>query len=671
MARRFVLTTDPDVPAHRFTIDYAAELNRQQHAAATAPGGPVLIIAGAGTGKTRTLVYRVAYLVETGVPPEHIVLLTFTRRASREMLARAADLLDGRCRHVEGGTFHSFCAGILRRYAPRIGFPPNFTILDASDAADVIDVLRTERGFHKPDKRFPRKKVLQALFSGAANQDTSIQQIVQARSPQFIEFLDDLIVLRQDYRRYKQEHGLMDYDDLLNQTFLLLDEHADVAGRVGAACRHVLVDEYQDTNPVQAQLVRRFSLVHGNVTAVGDDAQSIYRFRGADFRNIIGFPDVFPGTQLFKLEQNYRSTQPILSFANHLISGARRKYEKQLFSDRREGELPALIPTPDTRTESRFVAQTILSLREEGTPLSRMAVLFRNGYNSYDLEIELSRRRIPFVKYGGLKLSEAAHIKDVLAYLRVLENPRDGVAWNRLLQLLEGVGPRTARDLIGWILSESGEPFHLAERPYAPKYAEQLRALFEVLRTLSSTTLPISEELGRIIGHYDAVLKRKYFEDYPKRLQDLEHFVTLANNHGSRSAFLSSLALEPLDLTAIDAEPEHEDERPLVLSTIHSAKGLEFHSVFIIHALEGVLPSGYSLSDPDAVDEELRLFYVAVTRAETNLFISYPVTQPMRDQRSYFNLPSRFIAEVPETLLERCSVVEGPSPNGTAFPNES
>ncbi|MFQ5569271.1 MAG: ATP-dependent helicase [Rhodothermales bacterium] len=659
MARRFVLKRDTLQPTLDLSIDYGGALNPQQYAAATAPGGPVLVIAGAGTGKTRTLIYRVAYLVETGTLPENIVLLTFTRRAAREMLTRATILLDGRCRQVSGGTFHAFCLGLLRRHARKIGFENNFTILDAADAADVLDVLRTAKGFHKAKKRFPRKKTLYAMFSASMNRGQPLEEILETRYPQFADYLGDLQDLQQEYGSYKRRHGLMDYDDLLARTLYLFEQHDDVRREVAAGCRHVLVDEYQDTNILQAALVRQFASMHGNVMAVGDDAQSIYRFRGADFRNIFAFPEQFPDTRILKLEQNYRSTQPILDFANHVLDQASQKYDKQLFTDQKAtGDLPAIVPAPDNRFESRFVTQVILQLREQGVPLNRMAVLFRSGFNSYDLEVELNRRNIPFVKYGGLKLSEAAHIKDVLSYLKVVENPKDAAAWTRILQLLEGIGPKTAHDLIEWITSATDDPFTLQDRPYSPRYIEMLKQLFEMLRAVQAPALSLVAQVEAIIEYYEPICKRTYYEDYPRRLQDLEHFAGLADAFSSRADFLSSLALDPIELTALDGDPLDDDELPLVLSTIHSAKGLEFHSVFLIHALDGVLPSGYSFKDDDALDEELRLLYVAITRAEENLFISYPMVQYRRYHGDYLAKPSRFLSGVPEALLEPWQLVE-------------
>ena len=658
MAKRFVLKSDKQPALQSLSLDYAGALNPQQLAAVTVSGGPVLVVAGAGTGKTRTLVYRVAYLVDSGASPEQIVLLTFTRRASQEMLARASTILDGRCNRVRGGTFHAFCLNLLREHAQLIGYPTQFSILDASDDADVIDVLRTAKGLNKSSKRFPKKRTLQSIFSASVNRELPIEAILSIQYPHFLGHLEALTELQVEYESYKRTHGLMNYDDLLMQALELMETNDSVKQRISSACRHLLVDEYQDTNRLQASLVQHFAAVHNNVMVVGDDAQSIYRFRGADFRNIFNFPEQFPSSKILKLEQNYRSTQPILDLANHIIRQARHKYEKDLFSDRKEGELPGLVAAPDERFQSRFVCQVVLEMREQGIPLNRMAVLFRSSSNSYDLEVELGQRGIPYVKYGGMKLNEAAHIKDILAHLRVLENPKDAVAWMRVLQLLPGVGPKTAQDLVVWITTEAQEPFKLQNRPFSPRYIEALKALFNVLRTQFQSEKPLVHQLEALTTYYEPILKEKYFEDYPKRLQDMEHFLGLAENIPDRTAFLSSLALDPIELSAFDANAVDEDEPPLVLSTIHSAKGLEFHTVFLIHALDGILPSGYALKEEENIDEELRLLYVAVTRAEDQLFISYPVLQYRRHQGEFLSKPSRFVENIPQKLLEPWSLVE-------------
>jgi DNA helicase II / ATP-dependent DNA helicase PcrA len=663
VARRFVLRRDPDAAPDLagLALDYAEALNPQQLAAATAPDGPTLVVAGAGTGKTRTLVYRVAYLVERGVRPEEIVLLTFTRRAARHMLARAAGLLDGRCERVRGGTFHAFGLWVLRRYADRIGFDRRFSVLDASDAADVLDVLRTEAGLHRSEKRFPRKATLHAIFSAALNRDLDLAEVLEEGWPQFLVHLDTLDELRDAYDAFKRRNGLMDYDDLLARPVELFQRHDAVRREVAGACRHVLVDEYQDVNRLQARLVEALASVHGNVAAVGDDAQSIYRFRGADVAHILRFPDAFPGTRVLKLEENYRSTQPVLDLANAVLDRAAAKYEKKLFARRAGGDLPALVQAPDERWQSRFVCQVVLEKREQGVPLGRMAVLFRAGWCSYDLETELTRRRIPFVKYGGLKLTEAAHVKDLVAHLRVAENPGDAPAWNRVLTLLEGLGPKTAQQLLGWI-RQAENPWALDVPATSERYVEGLRRLAALLAALRAEEEPLAAQVERLLTYYRPLFERVYSEDFPKREADLDGFAAVAARYRDRAALLEALALDPLDLATDDVEAAEKDEAPLVLSTIHSAKGLEFDTVFLIEALDGVLPSQYALRRQEELDEELRLLYVALTRAENGLFVCYPVVQQGRRAGEFFTEPSRFLQGVPEKLLEPWTLVEDAAP---------
>jgi DNA helicase II / ATP-dependent DNA helicase PcrA len=651
MARRFILKTDPE-QTPRLTIDYAAELNPQQFEAATAGAGASLIVAGAGTGKTRTLVYRVAYLVETGVEPEQIALLTFTRRAAREMTDRATRLLDGRCRRIRGGTFHSFCLEILARHAPRIGYPARFTILDAADAADVIDVLRTDMNLNRAETRFPRKGTIQAMFSAATNRDLPLEEVVEEDYAQFARHLDALHELRAAYAAYKLRHGLMDYDDLLQKTLFLFEEAPDVLRLEAGRCRHVLVDEYQDTNHLQAALVEQFASVHGNVTAVGDDAQSIYGFRGADYRNIFAFPEIYENARVYKLEQNYRSTQPVLDVANHIIRQAHERFEKELFTRKVTGEPPGVVPAPDERWEARFVAQMVLQLREDGVPLDRTAVLFRSAHNSFELEVELQQRGIPFVKYGGTRLMEAAHIKDVVAYLRILENPQDAVAWSRVLQLIDGIGPRSAQQIIERMFEERTGDFVLPAVNPSSRFAAILAELFSVLHRAADPDRSIGEQLGMVLDFYGPLMEKRYSEDFPRRRQDLDHFHNLAEPYGTRDRFLTALALDPIEVSVLDQEGSTADERPLVLSTIHSAKGLEFDTVFVIHLLDGVLPSSYALRDAVGVDEELRLLYVAVTRAEERLFLSYPVTQRYRRDADMMTRPSRFLDDLAEPMVE-------------------
>ena len=664
MARRFVLRADPEAarPA-ALQIDYAAHLDPQQLAAATAGPGATLVVAGAGTGKTRTLVYRVAYLVETGTPAEQIALLTFTRRAAAEMLARAGRLLDGRCERVRGGTFHALGLSVLRQHAERIGFPRAFTLLDTVDAADVIDLLRTQGGFDASQKRFPRKGTVQALLSASVNRGLPLAEVVQLTAPQFAPHTEAIGALGAAFAAYKREAGLVDYDDLLALTVRLLDEHPDVRAAVAGSLRHVLVDEYQDVNGLQADLVERLASVHGGLTAVGDDAQAIYGFRGSDVRHILGFAERYAGARVLKLERNYRSTTPILDLANTVLAGV--GYDKRLVAARTDvGERPALVRAPDDADEARFVAQVVLDAREAGVPLGRIGVLFRSGPCSFALEAELARRGIPFVKRGGLKLAEAAHVRDVVAHLRAAENPADAVAWTRALKLVEGVGPQAARLLLPWIAhaTETGRVDAGALPPVrsgaATAGALALARLVGTLRDDATAGATAEAQTERLLAYYRPLMERLYPDDAAARADDLDALAALAAAAPSRAAFLETLALDPIDYSAGPAEGTFADEAPLVLSTIHSAKGLEFDTVFLIHALDGILPSHYALRTPEETDEERRLLYVALTRAETSLYVSYPLVHYRRGSGAILTEPSRFLVGLPETLLEPWSLVE-------------
>ena len=639
MARQFVLKRESRAEGRSLAIDYASRLNAQQCAAVTAGSGAFLVVAGAGTGKTRTLVYRVAYLVETGVPAEGIVLLTFTRRAAREMLDRASELLDGRCSGVQGGTFHRFCLGLLRKHASVLGYQEGFSILDTGDAADVIDVLRA-RVFAGSSTRAPRKQAIRAMFSASVNRQLSLGAVVEELHARFVPQLPRLQQLRVAYADYKRRHNQMDYDDLLVNTLVLFDSHPSVGARISAGCFHVLVDEYQDTNHLQAELVERFARAHGNVMAVGDDAQSIYRFRGADYRNILAFPKRFDGTTIIKLEQNYRSTQPILDLANQVLSQSASGFGKKLYTKAKPaGEAPALVMARSSDDESRFVAQEVLELREKGVSLDRIGVLFRAGSNSFELEIELDRRNIPYVKRGGVRLLEAAHIRDFLAYLKVLENGRDAASWFRLARL-SGHGSGRARRQAESVSGLAGA---------AARLSPQMAALVKALRRAGSPDIPLSAQVEAVLQHYEPVCHRKY-DDARKRWEEVLHFAGIACTHRSRREFLSALALDPVDEVYRQDREAERDEPPLVLSTIHSAKGLEFRHVFIIRALDGVIPSGYAVSDQESLDEELRMLYVAITRAEEDLIVTYPLHD---ERRGRMTEPSRFVADVPMALLER------------------
>ncbi len=656
MARKYVLRSDTAPSRTASPIAYEEELNEAQRQAATFLEGPLLVVAGAGTGKTRTLVYRVARLIERGIDPRSILLLTFTRRAAEEMLRRASLLTDSRCERVAGGTFHSFGNMVLRQYGQLLGLAPSFTIMDRSDSEDVIQLLRAQMGLDSREKRFPRKQTISEIHSLARNKQVPLPEIVERDYPHLADFLEELSTIAERYQVYKREKSLLDYDDLLTCLRDLLDAHEDLRRRLSERFRFIMVDEYQDTNRLQSDIVRRLAFTHENVMAVGDDAQSIYSFRGAHFRNIMDFPNQFPGTTIIALEENYRSTQPILRLTNEIITRASERYEKTLFSSKSEGEVPLLVQAESEQTQSRFVCQRVLELREEGVPLWDMAVLFRSSFHSFDLEIELARHDIPFVKRGGFQFMETAHVKDLLAHLRVVSNPRDAVSWSRVLMLLEGVGPQMSRKLIDRMLAEADPGQALKQMETRGRAKQGLKTLAQVMGECAERARP-ADMAQYLMQYYLPILKRKHADDYPKRLRDLEHFQEITERYQSIERLLSDMALDPPSASVDEAQPVDPDEGPLVLSTVHSAKGLEWHSVFVIWALEGRFPSYYNTNSLEELEEERRLLYVAATRAKENLFFAYPARVYDRSLGMVFSRPSQFIDGISEDLLEPMSLV--------------
>lgn len=659
--KSYVLRRSEDAGSSaKLTLDYAQALNPQQFAAVTADDGPALVIAGAGSGKTRTLIYRVAYLIDTGVDPGSILLVTFTRKSAQEMLHRAGLLIGSRSERVFGGTFHSVANTLLRQYGRAIGIEPSFTILDRGDSEDLISLLRAEHGLSEKDKRFPRKGTIAEIFSKCVNTLHSLDDVVLAEFAHFSEHLEALDKLWRAYETEKRARQLLDYDDLLVKLREVLSSVESVRQAVSHRFRYILVDEYQDTNRLQADIIRKLAAGHDNVMVVGDDSQSIYAFRGATFRNIMDFPEFFPRCRIYKLEENYRSTQPILNVANEIIGGAAEKYTKQLFTRKLDGPLPALVQAAGENAQSRFIAQKILELREEGVPLDEIAVLFRSSFHSFDLEIELSRRDIPFVKRGGFKFIETAHVKDLVAHLRIIENPLDTVSWNRALLMVEGVGPKKAQDLIASFKNgdrSNRSPLEVlrdAQGRSSRGLKDLARALEEAGKLASLTP---AEQVNEMYGYYLPILKEHY-DDYPKRVRDLEHLYSMAERYPKLDAFLADLALEPPDESVKDVEALDRDDERVVLSTIHSAKGLEWQCVFVIWAVDGRFPSAYSFSTDEELEEERRLFYVSVTRAKQHLFLTYPINVYDKVTGCVLSKPSRFLDGVSSSLFETWALVE-------------
>jgi len=663
--KRFVLKRTDNfnqISEGKFKVKYEQELNPAQFEAVKHLNGPALVIAGAGTGKTRTLTYRVARLVELGIDPEAILLLTFTRRAASEMLRRASVLLhDTKAEQVSGGTFHSFANLILRKYANLVGYNSDFTILDQGDSEDVINLLRTQMGFANARKRFPRKSTLAAMISLSLNRMTSLEEVIEEDYPHFIEETEDISRLAMQYQEYKRKANAMDYDDLLINIGLLLERNKEVRKSLAKKYKHIMVDEYQDVNRLQANVIKLLSgddSSRANVMVVGDDAQSIYRFRGADVENIFDFPNDYPGAKIIKLEENYRSTQPILTLTNHIISLATHRYEKTLYSRNGGVELPQIVCAENEHQQSVYVVEKILEYREQGVDLKDIAVLFRSGYMSFDLELELQRANIPFQKFGGMKFIETAHIKDLTAMLRVVHNPKDVVSWYRLLLLHDGVGPKTAERIVQDIMEDrvSLRKFRDSTSDGTPmpfeftKYPSNIVDLFGALRDAARDTMSPPEKVDHLIHYYKPILRKKY-DDYQKREKDIETFELITERYRSLNSLLSDLSLEPPTESMVGMEAGKKDDEMLTLSTIHSAKGLEWNSVIITNCLDGRFPTISSANDPDALEEERRLMYVASTRAKEHLIITYPTNLYDREAGIILSKPSRFIDGVVEQEL--------------------
>ena len=652
-------------------IDYEKELNETQLKAVMTTEGPLLIVAGAGTGKTRTLVYRVARLVETGAPPESVLLLTFTRRAATSMLARAASLADARCQRVSGGTFHSLGHSVLRKFAEQAGVQRNFTVLDQSDTEDLIDLLRRQMRLTK-DRRFPRKRTIGAVFSMMVNKVSSMKQVLNQSYPQFIDEHSALEALFKSFEQFKRSRHMLTYDDLLVRLREALEGSSELRERLSDQYRYIMVDEYQDTNKLQAQIVRLMTSRHDNVAVVGDEFQSIYSFRGASHRNMLEFPKLFPAAQIIKLEENFRSTQPILDVANAIIADVKESYKKRLFSRVEGGQPPVVVSARDENEQSRFVAQRIDELREEGVPLSEIAVLFRSSSHSFDLEIELGKHGIPFRKFGGIKFAESAHIKDALAFLRVVVKPSDTLSWFRALKLIDHIGDATVYQILDHLGVERKEfrstrtkesLFKKLHRfPARASYKAQLVRLARVFTNVLESKSP-GAQLSAVLRFYRPLLKARY-DDSPRRGRDLEHLQAIAKRYKTSAKLLDDVALDPSDATQGNSATRTGGF--VTLSTVHSAKGLEWNSLFVIWMTDGWFPSNRFNDEFDDLEEERRLLYVATTRAKRDLHFVYPVNVYRGGENGYRGgdgdfspTVSRFLEPIPATILPHASLHGG------------
>jgi DNA helicase-2/ATP-dependent DNA helicase PcrA len=631
--------------------------------------GPLLIIAGAGTGKTNTLAHRVAHLILTGMMPQRILLLTFTRRAVAEMTRRAQRILAaaraskkqstiGPAGEISwSGTFHAIGNRLLREHADSIGLDPSFTVLDRADGADRLNYVRNELGLAKTEARFPRKDTCLAIYSHTVNAQCPLSETLETAFPWCWEWETELKRLFRAYVEAKQRENVLDYDDLLLYWANMMGEPA-LARLVGDRFDHVMVDEYQDTNALQAEILLRMKPDGRGLTVVGDDAQSIYSFRSATVRNILDFPKQFtPPARVITLEQNYRSTEPILESCNAVIGLAAEGFRKELFSERPSGERAHLVVAADETAQVDYVVGRVLEHREAGIDLKKQAVLFRASHHSDQLEVELARRGIPFVKYGGLKFLEAAHVKDVLCVLRWIENPRDAIAAFRVVQMLPGIGPATAREMLmhlsgaGWdFASLCGFRSPAAAAPYWPE-------LCSLLSELRREATQWAGQMALVRRWYQPHLERMY--DNPvARTGDLDQLEQIAGTYSARNSFLTELTLDPPEATSAEAVPPHLDEDYLVLSTIHSAKGQEWDAVFVLNVIDGCIPSDMAAGSANQIEEERRLLYVAMTRARDHLHLIQPIRLFRSHQRRYgdshvLTMRSRFIPDDILNLFER------------------
>jgi DNA helicase-2/ATP-dependent DNA helicase PcrA len=645
-------------PPRKGLVDYDRDLSDEQRAVALCEPIPTLVIAGAGSGKTRALTYRVAHLIESGTPPEKILLLTFTNKAAREMMSRVGALCKIDTRRLWGGTFHHVAHGLLRDTAQRLGYADGFGLLDREDAKEVMASAVADLGLGVGQRRFPRPDAVVHLYSSAVNTQRPLVEVIAAEAPQFIALEDEIVRVAQRFAERKAQMNAMDFDDLLLNWKRLLEDHPAARESLQRRFSAVLVDEFQDTNKLQCDIVEAMAEPHGNLLVVGDDAQSIYGFRGANFDNILRFPERHPSCQKLSLVTNYRSTPPILALANASIGRNQKQFKKELRPSREGSLMPALVPLRDVHQQAEFVAQRILELREEGVALRDMAVLYRAHTHSMELQMELARRGIPFLVRAGVRFFEQAHIKDVLAHLKLVANPQDELSFKRVVKLVAGVGAASADALWAQARDDGlqGRPLRLDEKLVPPKARAGLRNLAEALRKLSGMPSQPSEMI-RVVLHeagYAEALKLRY-ANAQARHDDVLQLADYALQAESLEQLLADLTL--LDsLEAEDVVEGAEPDEKLTLSSVHQAKGLEWRCVFLIWLADGRFPSAPALRAQGGEEEERRLFYVAVTRARDELYLTYPIMQDERREARLLLRPSRFLDELPLPSYEKWSI---------------
>jgi DNA helicase II / ATP-dependent DNA helicase PcrA len=697
--KKYVIKRDDGSLPEKLTR-YREELNAEQFRVVTAKPQASLVVAGAGTGKTRTITYRVAYLIEQGVSPQRILLATFTNRAAREMLRRVETLTGSQNVHrIWGGTFHRIANLVLRKHAVSIGYSSNYSIFDSEDAKEFVNVCIDEAGIDTKAKRFPKAEVIQDIISYANNTDAPIEDVIIKKYPYFEMLSQQIRRVDLLFQERKLERNVMDYDDLLLNWKKLLVSKPEIADVYAEQFQHILVDEYQDTNKLQAEIIDLLAVKHRNVMVVGDDAQSIFAWRGAEFTNIYEFPARYPEAITYKLETNYRSTPEILGLANVSIANNRKQFPKMLQAVKKSREFkPALVPCSNVEQQSAFIASRILELRDEGVSLEDIAVLYRSHYHSLELQLELTRRNIPYRVQSGVRFFEQAHLKDVISYLRIIVNPRDELAWKRILKMIPSVGNATANRIYeSMVLSEppavAGGLTRTSNNPVSndslqppataggsdklsvtlPASLNRLQGksawqefvkLLELLTTDENRNNPAKQIELILTNGYEQHLQET-FENAEARLEDLRQLVLYASKYDSTESFLSELALlsterfkEPTGIAGEDVIQGGEEDELLTLTSVHQAKGLEWKAVFIIWAAEGKFPSPRSLKEIDSEEEERRLWYVALTRAQDELYLTYPLMMIDYSRQTILQKPSRFIMECPPILFEVWSLEE-------------
>ncbi|MGA1870151.1 MAG: ATP-dependent helicase [bacterium] len=640
------------VQQNKFTINYQKELNQSQYFAATTINGPLLVIAGAGSGKTRTLTYRVSYLIENNIDPSGILLLTFTRKAAQEMISRTMVLLkSNKAQKIMGGTFHSTANHILRKYSKFLNISPNFSILDTTDSQDIIALIRDDQKFDKKEIAFPKKGRIQGIISKSRNCRIPITKVIEKDYSALSIYIKEIELINRIYQKYKKSNNLFDYDDLVDSFIQSLKENQHFKEIIQNTYHYVMVDEYQDTNIPQKELVDLISAKHKNIMVVGDDSQSIYSFRGANYENILTFPERYPDCRVVKIEENYRSNQGILNFTNALIHHAKIGYKKKLFSKNTNNFKPVYQKFDSQEGESEYIVDKILQLREKGIELNQIAVLYRATYHGNHIQAELVKRNIPYVVVGGIKFIERKHVRDIIAFLRIALNPYDAVSWHRILKLVYGIGEITAKKIISTINRYDGQ-LNFSEYSKNKFYGELVK-LKAVIEEIVDQDSKIPNKIEIIKAYYAPILKSQE-TDYKIRLLDIDFLYNLGGKYDSLEKFLSDFALDPPSNKFQNYNQpliDETEDKPLTLSTVHSAKGLEWHSVFIPHLLDGLFPSVRSMNNMEELEEERRLFYVACTRAKEQLYLTMPSYFSSWD--AFFTLPSRFLVEIDKKFYQK------------------